>query len=103
LAKSDLYTDFLPLLTSGLVELVDQPRLIAQIVGLERRTARSGRDSIDHGPGGNDDLANVVAGVCGMLSKKSGYDLTRWFDDDKPDLRREEQLRYNMYVARGGM
>jgi hypothetical protein len=27
------------------------------------RTARSGKDSIDHSPGGHDDLANVVAGV----------------------------------------
>ncbi len=47
-AKSDLYVAFLPLLTSQMVELVDQPRLIQQIVGLERRTARGGRDSIDH-------------------------------------------------------
>ena len=34
-----------------------------QLVGLERRTARSGRDTVDHTPGGHDDLANVVAGV----------------------------------------
>ena len=49
-SKSDLYVAFLPLLTSQMVELVDQPRLIQQIVGLERRTARGGRDSIDHAP-----------------------------------------------------
>jgi hypothetical protein len=47
-SKSELYVAFLPLLTSQMVELVDQPRLIQQIVGLERRTARGGRDSIDH-------------------------------------------------------
>ena len=41
-------------------------RLLNQIVGLERRTARSGRDSIDHGPGGHDDLANCVAGVADL-------------------------------------
>ena len=35
----------------------------AQLAGLERRTARSGRDLIDHAPGGHDDLANAVAGV----------------------------------------
>ena len=102
LAKSDLYVNFLPLLTSGLVELVDQPRLISQIAGLERRTARSGKDSIDHAPGGHDDLANVVAGVCGMLSKKTDYDLTRWFDDDEVDLLREEQLAFNRFVVTGG-
>ena len=55
--KSDLYVGFLPLLTSQMIELVDQPRLIQQIVGLERRTARGGRDTIDHAPGAHDDLS----------------------------------------------
>jgi hypothetical protein len=61
--KSDLYHDLLPLLNAGRVELLDLPRLGAELCGLERRTARSGRDSIDHTPGGHDDLANAVAGV----------------------------------------
>ena len=61
--KSDLYHDLLPLLNARRVELLDSPRLGAQLVTLERRTARSGRDSIDHTPGGHDDLANAVAGV----------------------------------------
>ena len=30
---------------------------------MERRTARSGRDSIDHPAGGFDDLANAAAGA----------------------------------------
>ena len=29
---------------------------MAQLCGLDRRTARGGRDSIDHAPGGHDDL-----------------------------------------------
>ncbi|MFZ3327278.1 MAG: terminase family protein, partial [Methylocella sp.] len=57
--KSDLYCDLLPLLNAKRVELLDNPRLAAQLVGLERRTARSGRDTVDHTPGGHDDLANV--------------------------------------------
>lgn len=61
--KSDLYRDLLPLLNSRRVELLDHPRLVAQLVGLERRTARSGRDSIDHARGGHDDIANAVAGA----------------------------------------
>jgi hypothetical protein len=61
--KSDLYGDLLPLLNAGRVELLDLPRLSRELTGLERRTARSGRDSIDHMPGGHDDLANAVAGV----------------------------------------
>ncbi len=61
--KNDLYHDFLPLANAKRIELLECPRLSAQLVGLERRTARSGKDSIDHGPGGHDDLANAVAGV----------------------------------------
>ena len=61
--KSDIYRDFLPLLNGGRAELLDVPRLGSQLCGLERRTARSGRDSIDHGPGAHDDVANVAAGA----------------------------------------
>jgi hypothetical protein len=61
--KSDLYADLLPLLNAGRVELLDLPRLSAQLCGLERKTARSGKDSIDHAPGLHDDVANAVAGV----------------------------------------
>src|SRR6185437_1559610 len=62
--KSDLYRELLPLLNSGRAELLDHPRLAAQLAGLERRTARGGRDSIDHAPGGaHDDVANAAAGA----------------------------------------
>jgi hypothetical protein len=61
--KSDIYRDLLPLINSGRVELPDNQRLIAQLTGLERRTARGGKDSIDHAPGGHDDLINAVAGA----------------------------------------
>lgn len=62
-SKSEIYRDLLPLLNSGQVELLDHPRLIAQLAGLERRTSRGGRDSIDHAPGAHDDVANAVAGA----------------------------------------
>ena len=61
--KSGLYRDLLPAINSRMVDLLGDARLFAQIVGLERRTARGGRDSIDHAPGAHDDLANAVAGV----------------------------------------
>jgi hypothetical protein len=66
--KSDLYRDMLPLLNSGRAELIDNPRLIAQLCGLERRTARGGKDSIDHCPGAHDDVANAVAGALVMAA-----------------------------------
>ncbi len=62
-AKSDIYRDLLPLLNSGRVELLDLPRLVSQFATLERRTARGGKDSIDHGPKAHDDLANAAAGA----------------------------------------
>jgi hypothetical protein len=68
--KSDVYRDCLPLLTSGMVELLNLPKLAAQLQGLERRTARGGRDSIDHGPNGHDDLANSACGA--LLLAASG-------------------------------
>jgi hypothetical protein len=71
--KSDLYRDLLPLVNSGKVELLDHSRLVTQLCGLERRTARSGKDSIDHAPGAHDDLVNAAAGAlvrcAGQLSK----------------------------------
>jgi hypothetical protein len=72
--KSDLYRDLLPAINSRMVDLLEDARLFAQIVGLERRTARGGRDSIDHPPGAHDDVANAVAGVVDVLTaNKSGY------------------------------
>jgi hypothetical protein len=61
--KSGLYLDLLPALNSGRVELPPDPRLVNQLAGLERRTARGGRDSIDHQQGGHDDRCNAIAGL----------------------------------------
>jgi hypothetical protein len=67
--KSDLYRELLPVLNGGRIELLDHPRLAAQLLGLERRTVRGGRDSIDHASGAHDDIANAVAGVAGALAR----------------------------------
>jgi hypothetical protein len=64
--RSELYLAFLPLVNSGRLDLLDNARVIAQFVGLERRTARSGKDSVDHAPGGHDDIANAVAGAASL-------------------------------------
>lgn len=61
--KSEIYQAALPMLNSGRVELLDNKTLRTQLVGLERRTARGGKDSIDHRPGGRDDVVNAAAGV----------------------------------------
>ena len=77
-SRSDLYRELLPLLNAGRVDLLDSPRLVTQIAGLERRTARGGRDSIDHAPGGHDDLANAVAGALVNAMGKTGFNPETW-------------------------
>ena len=73
--KSDIYRDFLPIINSGRVELLDDAKAISQICSLERKTARGGRDSIDHPPGQHDDIANVIAGaVVGTAISQGGPD-----------------------------
>ena len=43
--KGDLYRESGALLNSGQVELLDDPKLVAQLASLERRVSRSGKDS----------------------------------------------------------
>jgi hypothetical protein len=73
-AKSELYIDALALLNSRRVDLLDNNKLAAQLCGLERRVSRSGRKTIDHAPGGHDDLANCVAGVASLCVMQGLYD-----------------------------
>lgn len=78
--RSELYRDMLPTLNSGRVVLLDHEKLAGQLVGLERRVARGGRETIDHAPGGHDDIANAVAGVMSTAAarpKMSAWILTR--------------------------
>ena len=66
--KNALYTDLLPKLNSRSIRLLDNGRSINQLAALERRTSRGGKDTIDHPPGGHDDVANVIAGVAACVS-----------------------------------
>jgi len=87
LNKSALYVDLLPRLNSQTIRLVENARLVNQLVGLERRTARGGRDSIDHAPGAHDDLANAVAGLAAAAAGgKYRYDSSLdWVSGPDPD------------------
>jgi len=73
--KSAIYQELVPAINSGTASLLDEARLINQLIGLERRTARGGRDSIDHEPGGHDDVANAVAGAIVMCGRGSSFTL----------------------------
>jgi hypothetical protein len=75
--KSDIYRDLLPILNAHRAGLLDSPRLVTQLCGLERRTARGGKDSIDHSPGSHDDLANAVAGAITRTIGDGGIEVFR--------------------------
>jgi hypothetical protein len=71
-SKSDLYVELLPLINSRRVDLLDDKKSIAQLVGLERKTARSGKPDIDHAPGGHDDRINSIAGSLVLAASGGG-------------------------------
>ena len=75
--KSAIYGELLPLLNSGRVELLDNRVLVAQLCNLERRTARGGRDNIDHADGAHDDLINSAAGALVLAAGKMDR-LAKW-------------------------
>jgi hypothetical protein len=66
--RSEIYKECLPLFTSGKISLTDNRKLVSQLSALERRTNALGRDRIDHGVGGHDDLCNAAAGALLMTS-----------------------------------
>jgi hypothetical protein len=106
-AKSELYTDLLPLTNSARIHLLDAPRLLAQLCALERRTSRGGRDSIDHPPGGHDDLANAVAGIAAINNALGGFDTSyQWFNGRKAEGEDEveswRRLRQQVYIQSHG-
>ena len=114
--KTELYLDLLPLINSRRIELLDHPRSISQLLGLERRTTRgSGRDIIDHAPGSHDDVANSIAGVASFNVKFGAYDPTfaGWSDDPPDGGKASAQAPYGTtdyqrqrlaaYVLSGGM
>jgi hypothetical protein len=68
LSKSELYLEALPLFMTGCVELLDVRKLTLELQQLERRTARSGKDSVDHPPQGHDDYANSACGAMALVT-----------------------------------
>jgi hypothetical protein len=70
--KSELYGSLLPMLNSGTVALLTHDRLRRQLLSLERRTGRGGRDIIDHPRNQHDDVANAVAGALVLAKLEPG-------------------------------
>jgi hypothetical protein len=58
---SETFLELLPLVNSGAVRLLDDPELLRELRGLERRRGQSGRDRVEHKPGAHDDRACAAA------------------------------------------
>jgi hypothetical protein len=74
--KSALYLEAQPLFARGAISLPDLPILLRELRQLERRTHRSGKDTVDHGVRGHDDFANAVLG-CAAIAMQSSPETTR--------------------------
>ena len=72
-SKSQLYLEALPLFTRGLIAIPDLPPLLKELRLLERQTHRSGKDTVDHGKRGSDDLANSLCGCAAHVMKQGTY------------------------------
>jgi len=70
LNRSEAYLALQPLFTSGRIEIPADPRLRAELIGLERRTGNSGKDAVDHHKGQHDDLSNALAVACWLVARR---------------------------------
>ena len=68
-----------PAVNAGRAELLDEPRLAAQLVGLEGRVPRGGKDSVDHAPGGHVDLAKAAGALVLARAGAARAVLMPWF------------------------
>ncbi len=81
LTRAQLYAHLEPLVNAGKVELLDQPKLLQQLIGLIRKG-----EKIDHDASAHDDWANSAAGVCSLFRR-----ITAEFITHEPEAINEEE------------
>jgi hypothetical protein len=84
--RSQLYLDLVPLFNAGRVRLLDDPALVRELRGLERRRGTAGRDRIDHRPGAHDDRANAAAGALTVAAQPVCVPRVSWLGDDGAEV-----------------
>ena len=71
--------------------MLDHSKLENQLIALERRTTRVGRDLVDHPPNGHDDVANAAAGAlvlaAGAAAREVHVFSVGWGTDGRVALR----------------
>jgi hypothetical protein len=75
MTKSKLYLECEPLFIQGVIELLDNHRLVAQLKALERRTHAGAEDKVDNFYG-HDDVCNAAAGAIATLRAQGTAELT---------------------------
>ena len=81
-SKSELYVDLLPAVNSRAVRLLENERLMMQLVGLERTTRGGGKDKVDHARGAHDDVANAAAGALVLCRDEVTYSPAQRLSDN---------------------
>ncbi|MEN6559262.1 MAG: hypothetical protein ABFD52_00620 [Acidobacteriota bacterium] len=74
LSASDLYLEGQALFTMARCEIINDERLIVQLLSLERRTGRSGKDIVLHPDNSHDDLCNAVVGALVFAARGTVWD-----------------------------
>lgn len=93
LTTSEIYLNFLPLISNNSIELLDSKRLVSQFRSLERRTRPGGKDLVTHYAGGHDDLCNSCAGALLLASRTENFRLPLpSFGYSEPDETLKEKL-----------
>ena len=73
LTRSELYLEGLVLFSRGQVRLPSHDATLREVRLLQRRVAKSGRDSVDHGVGGHDDHANALFGSLHLVAQPRDF------------------------------
>jgi len=87
LTSSDALLELLPLINQGSIRLLDDRVQTNQLIALERRTSRTGKDSLGHPQGLHDDRAVVLALAAILASKPAKNTSVTWG-------RRSQQSRF---------
>jgi len=86
LTSSDSLLELLPLINQGSIQLLDDRTQIAQLIALERRTSRTGKDSLGHPQGGHDDRAVTLALSAILASRPAKNRSVTWGRDRVPSF-----------------
>jgi hypothetical protein len=76
LTASELFLEGLPLFARGMASIPPHPALLRELRLLERRVSRSGKDSVSHGVGGNDDHAVALFGAMVLVNTHRPFIVT---------------------------